>query len=249
MDKYGDTIIKKRTENSMSHNLFKWKHFEKEIILLCVRWYLKYPLSYRILIEMMQERGITITHTTVMRWVHQYSPIIDERIRKYIKPTNDSWRMDETYIKIKGKDAYLYRAVDSKGNTIDFYVSQNRDKKAAKKFFKKALKQLHNHMPRVITTDKYQATETAITELIYESHISCRTTHRMTKYLNNIVEQDHRFIKKKIKPMLGFKSIETAERTICGIEIMHMIKKGQVEGIQCVFSEIKMINEIMSEVA
>lgn len=121
----------------MSQNLFKWKHFENEIILLCVRWYLKYPLSYRNLVEMMAERGLNITHTTIMRWVHQYSPILDTEIRKYLKQTNDSWRMDETYIKIKGKNAYLYRAVDSEGNTIEFHVSENRDKDAAKNFFRK----------------------------------------------------------------------------------------------------------------
>jgi len=197
----------------------------------------------------MEERGLTISHTTIMRWVHNYSPIIDEKVRNYLKQTNDSWRMDETYIKIKGKDAYLYRAVDSAGNTIDFYVTENRDKKAAKKFFKKALKTKHNQMPRVITTDKYGATEIAITELIYSSDISCTTTHRKTKYLNNIIEQDHRFIKKKIKPMLGFENIETARDTICGIEIMHMIRKGQVEEIQCVNSEIKFIDKIMGEAA
>jgi len=105
----------------MSQNFFKGKHFESEIIMLCVRWYLKYPLSYRMLVDMMEERGLNITHTTIMRWVHQYSPIIDERIRKYLKPTNDSWRMDETYLKIKDKNAYLYRAVDSQGKTIDFW--------------------------------------------------------------------------------------------------------------------------------
>lgn len=118
----------------MSQNLFKWKHFESEIIMLCVRWYLKYPLSYRMLVEMIEERGLNLTHTTIMRWVHQYSPIIDEKIRKHLKHTNDSWRIDETYIKIKGKDCYLYRAVDSEGNTIDFFVSEHRDKDAAKKF-------------------------------------------------------------------------------------------------------------------
>ena len=94
----------------MSQHLFKYKQFESEIILLCVRWYLNYPLSYRMLVEMMQERGLNLTHTTIMRWVHQYSPIIDERIRKHLNPTNDSWRMDETHLKIKGKNAYLYRA-------------------------------------------------------------------------------------------------------------------------------------------
>ncbi len=184
----------------MSQNLFKWKHFEKEIILLCVRWYLKYPLSYRNLVDMMTERGLIITHTTIMRWVHQYSPIIDERIRKYLKQTNDSWRMDETYIKIKGKDAYLYKAVDSEGNTLDFYISEHRDKDAAKKFFKKALRAMHDQQPKGITTDKYGATEVAIIEEQYYRDLSCKTQHRMTKYLNNIIEQDHRFIKRKVKP-------------------------------------------------
>jgi len=137
----------------MSQHLFKWKHFESEIIILCVRWYLKYPLSYRMLVEMMQERGLNLTHTTIMRWVHQYSPIISEKVQKHLKPTNDSWRMDGTYLKIKGRNAYLYRAVDSKGKTIDFFVSEHRDKDAAaKKFFKKALKAIHNQQPRVITT-------------------------------------------------------------------------------------------------
>jgi IS6 family transposase len=213
----------------MSQKLFKWKHFESEIIILCVRWYLKYPLSYRMLVEMMHERGLKLAHTTIMRWVHQYAPIINEKVRKYLKSTNDSWRMDETYLKIKGKNAYLYRAVDSEGNSIDFFVSEYRDKDAAKKFFKKALKARHNQQPRVITTDKYAATEVAIYELIYDGSISVKTTLRKVKYLNNIIEQDHRFIKRKVKPMLGFNSLETAEKTICGIETMHMIRKGQVE--------------------
>ena len=128
----------------MNNNLFKWKHFSKDIILLCVRWYLKYPLSLRDLEEIMSERGIKVSHTTIMRWIHQYSLIIDERVRKHIKLTNDSWRMDETYIRIKGKNAYLYRAVDSHGDTIDFLVSEKRDKRAARRFFKKALRAEHN---------------------------------------------------------------------------------------------------------
>jgi len=229
----------------MSHNLFKWKHYESEIIILCVRWYLKYPLSYRMLVEMMQERGLKLNHTTIMKWVHQYSPIIDERIRKHLKPTNDSWRMDETYLKIKGKNAYLYRAVDSTGKTIDFFVSEYRDKNAAKKFFKKALKATHNQQPRVITTDKYSATEVAINEMIYSGIVSVKATIRKVKYLNNIIEQDHRFIKRKVKPMLGFYSFEITEKTVCGIEAMHMIRKGQVEKIQSALSEVSLINKIM----
>ena len=170
----------------MTDNLFKFKQYETEIILLCVRWYLKYPLSYRMLVEMMSERGLNISHTTIMRWVLQYSPLIEEKIRKHIKSTNDSWRMDETYIKIKGKNAYLYRAVDSEGKTIDFLVSEKRDKEAAKLFFKKALKSSHNDMPRVITTDKYAATEFAINEMKSSSIFSSDLILRKIKYLKFI---------------------------------------------------------------
>jgi transposase, IS6 family len=199
--------------------------------------------------EIMDERGLNVKHTTIMRWVHQYSPIIDERVRKHLKNTNDSWRMDETYIKIKGKDAYLYRAVDSEGNTIDFHVSKNRDKKSAKKFFKKALRASHNQQPRVITIDKSAANEMAIIEEKYYGDLDCKTQYRTTKYLNNIIEQDHRFIKRKVKPMLGFKSFKTAKETICGIEIMHMIRKGQIKEIRCAFSEVEFLNRIMCEAA
>ncbi len=118
----------------MPRNYFKWKHFEPEIILLCVRWYLKYGLSYRNLVEMMSERGMSVAHTSIMRWVHQYAPQIDKKVRKYLKPTNDSWRVDETYIKVKGQWKYLYRAVDSNGSTLDFMFSAKRDTKAAKRF-------------------------------------------------------------------------------------------------------------------
>ena len=114
--------------------MFKWKHYQPEIITLCCRWYLKYPLSYRNLEEMMLERGVEVDHTTIYRWVTQYSTEINKKIRKYLNKTNDSWRVDETYIKVKGKWTYLYRAVDSDGNTIDFMLSKKRDKKAARKF-------------------------------------------------------------------------------------------------------------------
>lgn len=102
-------------------NIFKWKHYQPDIILLTVRWYLRYNLSLRDLVEMLEERGLSLSHTTIMRWVHQYGPELNMRIRKHLKRTNDSWRVDETYIKIKGEKMYLYRAVDSKGSTLDFY--------------------------------------------------------------------------------------------------------------------------------
>jgi transposase, IS6 family len=193
----------------------------------------------------MAERGLSITHTTIMRWVNQYSPIIDKRIRKYFHPTNDSWRVDETYIKIKGKWCYLYRAVDSEGNTIDFWVSENRDKKSAEKFFKNALGSSHNQIPRVITTDKYYTYEIVINELIYGSDLSCRTQHRQIQYLNNIIEQDHRFIKKIVNPMPGFKNFKSACSVISGIEIFHMLKKGQV-GKMSPIQEVEFIHQIMN---
>jgi transposase-like protein len=211
----------------MKDDLFKWKHHRSEIILLSVRWYLKYPLSYRDIEEIVGERGLCVRHTTIMRWVQEYSPIIEQRIRRHLSRTNDSWRMDETYLKVNGVDHYLYRAVDSNGETIDFLVSQLRDKDAAKRFLRKALAASHNRVPRVITTDKAPATEVAIAESIYHNELPVTVLHRQCKYLNNIVEQDHRFIKRICKPMLGFKSYPSACRTIAGIEAMHMIRKRQ----------------------
>jgi transposase-like protein len=155
----------------MPLNSFKWKHSVGEIILQTVRWYLKYPLSYRNLKEMMAERGMKVDHTTIMRWVHQYSPEIEKRIRRHLRPTNDSWRVDETYIKVKGKWKYLYRAVDSDGDTIDFMLSAKRDRKVAKRFFKKALSSNHNQIPRVITVDKNPAYPPAIDELKNEKNL------------------------------------------------------------------------------
>ncbi|QWH42839.1 IS6 family transposase [Bacillus mycoides] len=206
---------------------FKWKHYQPDIILLTVRWYLRYSLSFRDLVEMMEERGLSIAHTTIMRWVHQYGPELDERVRRHLQSTNDSWRVDETYVKVKGQWLYLYRAVDSEGNTIDFYLSESRDKQAAKRFFKKALAFSHVSRPRVITVDKNPAYPIAIQELKEEKQMPEGIQLRQVKYLNNIVEQDHRFIKKRIRPMLGLKSLRTAKRIIAGIEAMHMIKKGQ----------------------
>ena len=194
---------------------------------------------------MMAERGLTISHTTILRWVLQYSPIINRRIRKHLKPTSDSWRVDETFIKISGKWCYLYRAVDSEGATIDFWISTNRDKKSAKKFFNKALKSNHNNIPRVITTDKYYTYEVLIDELIYGGKLPCNTQHRQIKYLNNIVEQDHRFIKRKVKPMLGFKNFKSAYSTISGIEAMHMLHKNQA-GIMNPTEEMEFIHQIMN---
>ncbi|WP_242043492.1 IS6 family transposase [Leptolyngbya sp. FACHB-671] len=210
---------------------FKWRHFLPQIILLNVRWYCRYALSYRDLEEMMAERGVNVDHSTVNRWVLKYAPELDKRIRPQLKPTNDSWRTDETYIKIKGKWKYLYLAVDSEGNALDFMLSAKRDGKAAARFFRKVLKAQHTMTPRVITVDKNAAYPAAIETLKEEETLPGATELRQVKYLNNIVEQDHRSIKRIVKPMMGLKTFNSARSTLSGIEAMNMIRKGQVKGI------------------
>ncbi len=209
-------------------NLFKYKHFKSEIILLCVRWYLRYALTYRDLTEMMAEMGLSMAHTTIMRWVHQFAPELDKRTRPHLKSTGDSWKVDETYIKIKGRWMYLYRAVDKAGATIDFYLSAHRDQLAAARFLKKALSADHNTIPRVINVDKNASYPPAIDSAKQAGLLPDETKLRQVKYLNNRVECDHRRIKKLINHGLGFRGFWTAHKTIRGYETMHMIRKGQV---------------------
>jgi transposase-like protein len=212
-------------------DLFEWRHYESEIILLCVRWYLRYALSYRDLEEMMNERGLSVDHTTIYRWVQAYAPELEKRIRPHLRLTNDSYRVDETYVKIKGKWSYLYRAVDSTGQTIDFMLAAKRDARAAKQFFRKMLKVPQHSSPRVINVDQNRAYPPAVEELKEDGILSVEAQLRQCKYLNNIVEQDHRFIKRRINPGLGFFSFNTARRTISGFEAMNIIRKGQIEGV------------------
>ncbi len=211
--------------------LFKWRHFLPDIILLNVRWYCSYALSYRDLEEMMVERGIKVDHSTINRWVLKYAPELDKRIRPHLRSTNDSWRVDETYIKVKGRWKYLDRAVDSQGNTLDFLLSAKRDASAAERFLKKTLKATHTQMPGVINVDKNAAYPPAIDDLKAEEQLPATTELRQVKYLNNLVEQDHRFIKRLTKPEIGFGAFNTARRTLRGMEAMHMLRKGQVETI------------------
>ncbi|MEM9148934.1 MAG: IS6 family transposase [Cyanobacteria bacterium P01_F01_bin.3] len=213
-----------------SPNPFKWRHFQSDLILLNVRWYLRYSLSYRDLEEMMLERGVKVDHTTIYLWVQAYSPELDKRCRPHLKPTNDSWRVDETYVKVRGKWKYLYRAVDSAGNTLDFMLSAKRDAKATKRFLSKVLNASHTIEPRAITVDKNAAYPPAIAELKQDDALPEATEIRQRKYLNNTVEQDHRFIKRCSNPGLGFNSFNTARRTLKGYEAMNMIRKGQIKG-------------------
>jgi putative transposase len=204
---------------------FKGHRIEKDIILTCVRWYLAYPLSYRNLEEMMTERGVEVDHSSIYRWVRKFTPKLEAAFRKERKrPVNKSWRVDETYIKIKGQWRYLYRAVDRDGQTIDFLLTARRDKKAALRFFRKAVRQ--HGLPDKVTIDKSGA-NTAASEALQEE-TGQAIEIRQSKYLNNLIEQDHRAIKRIIRPMLGLKSFRSAQITLQGIELMHMIKKGQM---------------------
>ncbi len=210
---------------------FKWRHFQADLILLCVRWYLRYALSYRDLEEMMLERGLHVDHTTIYRWVQCYAPELEKRCRPSLKASNDSWRVDETYIKVKKQWVYLYRAVDSQGNTLDFFLSSTRDAKAAKEFLLKTLTSSHTSEPRVINVDKNAAYPKAFNEIKAEGHLPASCELRQIKYLNNLIEQDHRFIKRLTKLGMGFFSFETAWRTLQGYEVMNRIRKGQLQGV------------------
>jgi len=205
--------------------LFKGRHFDREILVLCVRWYLSFKLSFRDLVAMMSERGIGIAHTTILRWVQHYTPEFEKRWERYARTTGGSWRMDETYIRVKGEWMYLYRAVDKAGKTVDFYLSRKRDVNAAKAFLRKALK--GQRIPTKITLDAYAASHRAVAELKSSGELPKRVRVRTSKYLNNTIEQDHRRVKQRLRPMLGLKSFRTATVVIGGIELAEKIKKGQ----------------------
>jgi transposase, IS6 family len=208
--------------------LFHGRHFGDEMILLCVRWYLQYSLSYRDLEEIMAERGLRVDHSTIARWVLHYAPVLNERLRRHLRRPAGSWRVDETYIRVNGHWTYLYRAVDSAGDTIDFLLSPKRDAVAVKLFLQLALRGGTRIRPRVINVDGHQAYAHAIGELKRNGELGRRCRYRRCPYLNNVVEQDHRFIKKRIAASLGFRSVQGALKTVDGYEAMHMIRKGQV---------------------
>lgn len=180
----------------------------------------------------MLERGLSVDHTTIYRWVQAYAPEMDKRCRPHLKPTNGSWRVDETYIKINGEWKYLYRAVDSEGNTLDFMLSAKRNTQAAVRFFRIALQAVHTQVPRVINVDRNAAYPKALAQLKADDTLPESCELRPVKYLNNILEQDHRAIKRLVNPGLGFKSFNTARRTLKGYEAMNIIRKGQIQGIE-----------------
>ena len=200
---------------------------------MAVRWYVAYSLSYRDIEELMLERGVKVDHSTLNRWVIHYAPLLENEFSKnHKRKTGRSWRMDETYIKVKGAWHYLYRAVDKVGDTIDFMLFKNRDAAAAKAFFAKAIGT--NELPEKVTIDKSGANKAGLDAVNLQliilallGYTLMQINIRQIKYLNNIVEQDHRGIKRIVNPMMGFKSFYAAQTTIAGIELYRMLKKSQ----------------------
>jgi transposase, IS6 family len=212
--------------------IFKWRQTAPELILCAVRWYLRYSLSLRDVEELLTERSLDADHTTVWRWVQRYGPELEQRLRRHLKPTNKSWRVDETYVRVQGRWFYLYRAIDSTGATIDFLLSALRDTAAAKRLFRKALATPSHPQPRVINTDQAPIYTSAIPDLKREGTLRRRCRHRPVQYLNNILEQDHRAIKRRVKAKQNFREFQAARRTIAGYEAIHMLRKAQVKWVR-----------------
>ena len=214
--------------------MFKGRQFDRSVILLCVRWYLAYNLGLRNLEEMMAERGISVDHATIHRWTVHYSPQLLERFNRRKRPVSRKWHVDETYIKVRGRWTYLYRAIDSDGDTVEFWFSERRNLAAAKRFLSKAFKR--HGRPERIVIDGSQTNREAILSCDATNQLEDRSRRelkpiriRQSRYLNNRIEQDHRAVKRRVRPMLGFKSVNSARAVIGGIEMIHMMRKGQAK--------------------
>lgn len=212
-------------------NPFKGRQYPGDVILQAVPWYLRYPLAYEHVAELLAERGLEVDASCVWRWVQVYSPELNKRCQAHLKRTNKSYRVDETYIKVKGQDKYLYRAVDSTGQTIDFLLTAKRDTAAAQRFFEKVFSSSSNPIPRVINVDKNPAYPAAVEALKAEGILPRRVRLRQCKYLNNVIEQDHRTVKKRTWLAKGYGSFQSAWRTLEGIETVNMIRKGRVRWV------------------
>jgi transposase-like protein len=217
--------------------MFKGRHFDRSVILLCIRWYLAYSLSLRNLEEMMAERGISVDHATIHRWIVRYSPELLELFNRRKRAVTGRWHMDETYIKVRGCWTYLYRAIDSNGDTVEFWFSERRNLASAKRFLRKALKR--HGRPERIVIDGSQTNWEAILSCDTADRLQDRSRRKLkpirirkSAYLNNRIEQDHRAVKRRVRPMLGFKSMASSRVILAGIEMIHMMRKGQAKYIR-----------------
>jgi len=226
-------------------SLFKRRRFPVEIILLCVRWYCKYGISYRDLAEMMQERGVEVDPSTIFRWVQRYVPEIEKRLRRFQGSRSGSWRVDETYVRVGGSWKYLFRAVDKHGWSIASMLSDRRNTNAAYRFLRKAIKAMSHSPLSSITTDKLASYPRAIQRLQNEELLPKGVVHRTSKYLNNILEADHGALKRVIRPTRGFQTMRTAVATLKGFEMMRMIRLGHcIERDRRATGEIRLVNQL-----
>ena len=225
--------------------LFKRRRFAVAIILLCVRWYCKYGISYRDLAEMMSERDVSVNPSTIFRWVQRYAPEIEKRVRPYQGHRSGSWRVDETYVRVGGRWRYLFRAVDKHGQLIASMLSDRRDTGAAYRFLRKALRAVSDYPPSSITTDKLASYPKAIRRLQNEGLLSKDIEHRTSKYLNNIIEADHGALKRMILPARGFQRMKTASATLKGFEVMRVVRRAHCKLRHAgVTGEIRMVNQL-----
>jgi IS6 family transposase len=211
--------------------LFRKRKFAPEVIVTCVRWYFRFCLSLRDLEELMAERGLAVDHTTIWRWTQRYGPEVYRRLQGAVKRKSSTWHMDETFVRIAGRWMYLFRAVDAHGQTVDFYLSETRDREAAKLFLKKALANADNRPPHVFARDGLRSYPAALRELQAEGHVERHCRQRVRRYCNNRIEGDHRHVKRRLRSMQGPRTTATAWAAIQGIEAAYMIKKGQVLGV------------------
>ena len=211
--------------------LFRKRQFEPVIIVTCVRWYLRFPLSARDVEELIAERGLSVDHTTIWRWAQKYGPELYRQLHRQVKRKSSKWHMDETFVRVAGKQMYLFRAVDSHGQTVDFYLSETRDREAAKLFLRKALANPDNRPPYVFARDGLRSYSAAIRELKVEGEIRSTCRQRTGRYANNPVESDHRHVKRRLRVMQWPRKTATAAAVIQGIEAANIIRKGQVLGI------------------
>jgi transposase-like protein len=214
--------------------MFKGRQFDRSVILLCVRWYLAYNLSLRNLEEMMAERGVSVDHATIHRWTLRYAPELLERCTRRKRAVTGRWHIDGTYVNVRGQWHYLYRAIDSNGDTVEFWFSERRNLAAAKRFLRKTLER--HGRPERIVIDGSQTNREAILSCDTEDRLRDRSRPQLkpiriwqSAYLNNRIEQDHRAVKRRVRPMLGFKSMSRARTILGGIEMVHMMRKGQAK--------------------
>ncbi|PEY99717.1 IS6 family transposase [Bacillus sp. AFS018417] len=221
---------------------FKGRQFKQEIILIAVGYYCRFSLSYRDVSEIMKERGISVHPTTIMRWFHEYGNLIYQIWKKKNKTAQLSWHLDETYIKVKGKWCYLYRAIDADGDTLDFQLRKKRDYQAAYAFMKRLVK--HFGEPSILTTDQAPALLCAFKKL-KKKGLYQHTKHCTIKHFNNLIEQDHRHVKRRFVKSSGFQTLRHASRTIKGIETLHALYKQrrslQPDSVFSAYNELELL--------